>query len=75
MVGVKCECSDPGCAMHKGTSDCPRTASYTVYRTDMEDGTGTVMCYGCMSDAMDSGVSISASIPYFYEPENDPADE
>ena len=55
----KCECSDPGCPIHKGTSDCRNTASSILYRIDMEDNTGSAMCEGCADDAFESGLFTS----------------
>lgn len=52
----KCECTDPGCPVHKGKSDCRNYARTIVYRVDMNDETGTAMCNRCADDAMDSGV-------------------
>jgi len=41
----------------KGNLECPRKhAKVTVYRSDMEDRTGTPMCNGCANDALESGV-------------------
>lgn len=53
-----CECSDPGCPVHKGASSCKLWHRFgmTVYRSDMDDRTGTKMCSECASDALDSGV-------------------
>ncbi len=51
-----CECSDPGCPVHKGKETCERPAVLTVYRVDMEDETGTDMCTDCAADALESGV-------------------
>lgn len=53
---MKCECSDPGCPMHTGHSDCHMKAKILLLRVDMEDKTGTAMCHECAEDAMDSGV-------------------
>lgn len=53
---TQCECSDPGCPVHRGKSECHLRAKYNVFRIDTEDKTGTFMCQGCMEDAMDSGV-------------------
>ena len=49
-----CECGDPGCPVCQGR--CRKPARTTVYRSDMEDETGTPMCEGCAADCMDSGV-------------------
>ncbi len=51
-----CECSDPGCPEHKGESECPNNARTTVFRSDMEDRTGTPVCHACAEDCLDSGV-------------------
>lgn len=55
-----CGCSDPGCPMHLGVSRCerpgPRRWLTRVYRIDMEDETGTIMCADCADDALKSGV-------------------
>lgn len=51
-----CECTDSGCPVHEGKEDCGRRGNGTVYRVDMEDNTGTVMCAACADDAMQSGV-------------------
>lgn len=53
----QCECSDPGCPVHKGQSKCSFVGrTTTLFRIDMEDRTGTRMCPACTSDAMDSGL-------------------
>lgn len=49
-----CECGDPGCPICHGK--CRKPARTTVYRSDMEDETGTPMCEGCAADCMDSGL-------------------
>ena len=49
-----CECGDPGCPVCEG--HCRKPARTTVYRSDMEDETGTPMCEGCAADCMDSGL-------------------
>lgn len=57
MAKRSCECSDPGCPVHKGQSQCTnKTRTRLVYRVDMEDFTGTAMCPRCLEDAMESGV-------------------
>lgn len=55
-IGKQCECSDPGCPVHKDASACVRRAVSTLYRVDMIDETGTKFCEECGSDAMDSGL-------------------
>lgn len=60
-----CECSDPGCPVHKGQSTCAKLVrTQTVYRIDMEDRTGTRMCKACAADAMNSGLFDTK--PNFY---------
>jgi hypothetical protein len=57
MTKQTCECSDPGCPVHLGYSQCTNTSQLTtVYRIDMEDKTGTLMCPTCLEDAMSSGL-------------------
>ena len=51
-----CECSDPGCPVHKGESKCDNKARYCLLRVDIEDETGTLMCMSCGEDAEDSGL-------------------
>lgn len=58
-VGGKCECGDHGCPVHKSHSRCPNRASTILYRSDMDDQTGTAMCDKCADDAMESGVFIT----------------
>lgn len=57
----QCECADKECPKHlidseKRTSICQSIATTILYRTDMEDNTGTAMCDECSEDAIDSGV-------------------
>jgi hypothetical protein len=61
---VQCECGDPGCPVHKGTSNCPNLSSRKVFRSDMEDRSGTRMCNACADDAMDSGVFYEKNPTY-----------
>jgi len=53
---AKCACSDPGCEVHEGKSECTHNAVTVVVRMDMEDRTGTPMCRACANDALESGV-------------------
>jgi hypothetical protein len=48
-----CKCSDPGCPC-KGK--CQQPSATELYRVDMDDTTGTVMCESCADDAMRSGL-------------------
>ena len=50
----RCECADKGCPCCHGA--CKRSGLFTLYRVDMEDATGTLMCHDCMADAMESGL-------------------
>ena len=56
-----CECSDRECPVHKGRPSCPRAGDTIVYRSDMEDRSGVLMCEGCAADALDSGVFHAAT--------------
>jgi hypothetical protein len=51
-----CECSDPGCPVHAGKSDCENAARTLLIRVDMDDSTGTAMCQKCAEDALESGL-------------------
>ncbi len=52
-----CECSDPGCPVHRDVNECTERGTAIVRRIDMEDGsTRFVMCDGCAEDALNSGV-------------------
>lgn len=59
-MSKRCKCSDPACPVSHGdfevTHQCGRQASILLYRVDMEDETGTLMCDGCSEDAMASGL-------------------
>jgi hypothetical protein len=53
-----CECVDVGCAECVG--QCQKLAGADrLYRIDMEDWGGTLMCDGCAADAYESGVFTS----------------
>lgn len=56
---VFCECADAGCPAHRGAG-CAATPwpedRTRLYRIDMEDTTGTLMCSPCSDDAFASGV-------------------
>jgi hypothetical protein len=51
-----CECSDPGCPIHEGQTQCVYRATENLFRVDMDDRTGTVFCAQCASDAYEAGV-------------------
>lgn len=52
----RCECTDPGCRVHKGSSGCGRQVFILLFRVDMKDETGTAMCEPCSEDATESGL-------------------
>lgn len=49
-----CECGDTGCP-HCG-ANCTDQAAAVLYRVDMIDVTGTLMCDACTEDAVQSGL-------------------
>lgn len=51
-----CECSDPGCWVHPTSPRCVSSYTFILYRIDMEDKTGTLMCAACAEDAYASGL-------------------
>lgn len=53
---TNCQCTDPGCPVHKGKSECSHKAVSVLRRVDMEDKTGTPMCRACADDALESGL-------------------
>lgn len=57
-----CECSDPGCKAHKRISECKAKGYIILYRTDMDDETGTVMCIDCTDYAFSSGLLTTKEI-------------
>jgi hypothetical protein len=64
-----CECSDPECPAfthginEDGTPDCDEFAyAGRLYRIDMYDESGTLMCNRCAEDALESGVFTTDDI-------------
>jgi len=55
----QCDCADPGCPVHIGTSQCSDPGTARVYRVDMDDRDGTQMCEDCAADARESGMMVS----------------
>jgi len=56
-IGVECQCYDVLCPVHKGqSSGCAHEGTVQVWRVDMQDGSGMMMCKGCTEDALQSGV-------------------
>lgn len=51
-----CDCSDPGCPVHRGKSTCVISATQRLYRVDMDDPCGSRFCGACASDAFASGL-------------------
>lgn len=51
MGAGTCECGDPGCTC---AGHCNGAGTIVLYRVDMVDETGTLMCEHCASDALDS---------------------
>jgi len=51
-----CECADVLCPIHKGSSRCTHEACGPLFRVDMVDESGTMMCEGCGDDALSSGL-------------------
>ena len=70
-VHGKCECADPGCSHHEGISECKDTANTIIYRVDMEDSSGTLMCDDCANDETQSGLFVEADDPELEEPQCD----
>lgn len=57
-----CQCSDPGCPVGHGSKECGKSSKFNVYRVDMNDEFGTLMCADCANDAAESGVFNVKSI-------------
>ncbi len=53
MTTKPCECVDPGCEC---LGRCAELATDRLWRIDMYDWDGTLLCSSCSSDALDSGV-------------------
>jgi len=54
MMILRCRCLDLNCPVcHR---ECLRPAFLTLYRTDLDDETGTAFCEGCAVAALESGV-------------------
>lgn len=56
MKKPTCECADPYCPTHDGISSCVRTGTERLFRNDMDDSSGTLMCDRCATDAHESGL-------------------
>ena len=66
-----CECADPQCPAHKGTSKCANKANTVLYRVDMEDASGTLMCDDCADDATQSGLFTDCDDSELNDPQCD----
>lgn len=55
----ECQCANPTCRVHWGLSECRRYARRLLYRADVEDQTGTLMCNFCAGVAFASGSFLS----------------
>lgn len=53
---MNCECCDPLCPVHTGSSQCDRLGVDRLYRVDMIDLDGTLFCEGCADDSIQSGL-------------------
>ncbi len=53
-LNPRCECTDPGCPCCHGHCDLDSAA--TLFRVDMDDRHGILMCDKCADDAMESGM-------------------
>ena len=51
-----CECLDLDCPMHKNVHFCRNNGMLVLYRIDMYDASGTLLCIGCANDVMKSGL-------------------
>ncbi len=56
---MNCECYDPGCNAHRGSDTCKTQGVTILYRIDMEDETGSLMCEACCEDAMECGLFVA----------------
>ncbi len=55
-----CECIDYGCPVHHG-EECRKVGDYPLYRSTLDDRTGTFLCDACATDALDRGDYDTAS--------------
>jgi hypothetical protein len=51
-----CECADPNCPFHRGESECSKPVELQLFRSDMQDESGTLFCADCGTDALNSGL-------------------
>lgn len=51
-----CQCADIFCPAHQGQSSCRAVGKQRLYRIDMADDYGTMMCDACADDANNSGL-------------------
>lgn len=70
--GPVCECVDPGCPHCAG--NCEDRGTIRVYRVDMEDESGSLLCEKCADDCFESGLFTTKDDYGDDEPE-EPLDE
>lgn len=56
QTGARCGCADSGCKVHTPRPNCVNGANTILYRVDMDDASGTLMCDDCANDATMSGL-------------------
>ena len=61
----RCECNDIACFRHQNSSECTGVGLVVLYRTDLEDRTGTLFCDECACDALDSGLFMECDAEEF----------
>lgn len=69
--GNTCECADSGCKVHQGHNTCNNPANTILYRVDMTDESGTLMCSDCADDATISGLFTESDDDALDEPQCD----
>ncbi len=53
---ARCECGDRECPAHTNKYSCDNEGKVLVFRIDMNDQSGTLMCEECADDAIESGI-------------------
>jgi len=56
MIRDRCECADSSCPVVHSVPCEAIDDLVRLFRIDMEDETGTLLCGGCSDDAMESGL-------------------
>jgi len=52
----RCECTDPGCPVHKGADLCLNHVAFSLRRIDITGKAQVRFCQACALDAFASGV-------------------